>query len=97
MKTKLNKVWKLFIKVITGLSKVGLCLNRVSIRIKREAQVLLFLWKIGCLKSEAQAFVFRGESRECFIAANINSQLKRVFVFYKQCGNASSSIYLGCQ
>jgi hypothetical protein len=56
-----------------GPSKVGLGLNRQSILIKREVQALLFLCKTGCLKSEAQALVFRGESRECFLEVNIDN------------------------
>ncbi len=73
IKTKLNKVWKFFTKVIKGPSKVDLGVNRQSIFIKREVQALLLLCKTGCLKSEAQVLVFRGESRKCFLEVIIDN------------------------
>ncbi len=47
-------------------------------------QALLFLCKTGCLKSEAQVPVFRGESRECFLEINIDNQSKIIIVYSLQ-------------
>ncbi len=52
---------------------------RQSVLIKTEAQVLL-VRNTGCLKSEAQALVFRGESRECFVEVHIDNRSKIVIV-----------------
>jgi hypothetical protein len=66
IKTKFKKrVWKLFIKVIKGPSKVGLGLNK----------------QIALIKKEAQALVFRGESKECFTKVHIDNQTKIVIVY----------------
>jgi hypothetical protein len=48
-------------------------LVRQSVLIKRDGQSLLIKLKTECLKSETQALYFIGESRECFLIANIDN------------------------
>ncbi len=67
-------MWKLFTKVIKRPSKGGLGLNRRSVLIKRELQALLIQHKTWCLKSEAQALVFKGGSKKCVLEANVDNQ-----------------------